>query len=61
MHDLGAQLPQSFCALIFPTDQGADLVPFGDQHFGQVAADGADRTSRAGDQVGLVRGLSGVM
>jgi hypothetical protein len=29
--------------------QGAHPVPFGEQHFGQVAADGTDSASRAGD------------
>jgi hypothetical protein len=48
LHDLGAELAQRFCALIFPADQGADLLPFGEQHFGEVAADGADSASRAG-------------
>jgi hypothetical protein len=48
VHDLSAELAQGLCALIFPADQGADLVPFGEQHFGEVAADGADSASRAG-------------
>ena len=48
LHDLSAELAQGLCACIFPADQGADLVPFGEQHFGEVAADGADSASRAG-------------
>ena len=50
LHDLSAQLAQGLCAVIFPADQGADLVPFGEQHFGEVSADGADSTCRAGYQ-----------
>ena len=50
LHDLGAELAQGLCALILPTHQGAHLVPFGEQHFGEVAADGADSASRAGYQ-----------
>ena len=49
LHDFGAELAQRFCALIFTAHEGAHPVPFGDQHFGQVAADGADSASRAGD------------
>jgi hypothetical protein len=37
LHDLGAELAQGLCALILPADQGAHLVPFGEQHFGEDA------------------------
>ena len=50
LHDLGAELAQGLGALILPAHQGSHLVPFGEQHFGEIAADGADSASRAGHQ-----------
>ena len=50
MHDLGAEPAQGLGALILPPDQGAHLVPLGEQHFGEVAADGADSAGRAGHE-----------
>jgi hypothetical protein len=49
LHDFGAELAQGFCALILTAHQGAHPVPFGDLHFGQVAANGPDSASSAGD------------
>ena len=49
LYDFGAELAQGLCALILTAHQCPHLVPLGEQHFGQVAANGADSASRAGD------------
>ena len=50
LHDLGAELTQSFGASIVSAHQSSHLMPLGEQHFGDAAADGANSASRAGDQ-----------
>ena len=50
LHDLGAEPAQDLGAFILPAHQGSHLVPFGEQHFGEIAADGTDGSSRAGHQ-----------
>ena len=50
LHDLGAELAQGLGAFILAAHQGSHLVPFGEQHFGEIAADGADSATRAGHQ-----------
>jgi hypothetical protein len=47
LHDLGAELTQGRGASILPTHQGSHFVPFGEEHFGAIAADGTDSASRA--------------
>ena len=47
LHDLGAELTQGLGALIVPADQSPHLVPFGEQHFSEIAADRADGARRA--------------
>ena len=41
-HDLSAQPAQGVGTIVLPPDQGAHLVALGEQHCGEVAADGAD-------------------
>ena len=50
LHDLGAEPAQRFGALILPPDQGAHLVALGEQHCGEVAADGADSAGGSGHE-----------
>jgi hypothetical protein len=44
LHDLSAEPAQGVGALVLPPDQGAHLVALGEQHRGEVAADGAGRS-----------------
>jgi hypothetical protein len=48
LHDLGAEPAQGVGTLVLPPDQGAHLVALGEQHCGEVAADGADGAGRSG-------------
>jgi hypothetical protein len=48
LHDLGAELAQGLGAFILSAHQGSHLVPFGEQHFSEIAADRTDSASRAG-------------
>ena len=48
LHDLGAEPAEGVGALVLPLDQGAHLVALGEQHFCEVAADGADGAGRSG-------------
>ena len=41
---------QRLGALILPPDQGAHLMPFGEQHCGEVAADSTDVAGRSGHE-----------
>jgi len=50
VHDLSAEPAQGGSALVLPPDQGAHLVAFGEQHSGEVAADGADGAGRSGHE-----------
>ena len=50
LHDLSAEPAQGVGALVLPPDQGAHLVAFGEQHSGEVAADGADGAGRSGHE-----------
>jgi hypothetical protein len=49
-HDLSAEPAQGVGALVLPPDQGAHLVALGEQHCGEVAADGADGAGRSGHE-----------
>jgi hypothetical protein len=50
LHNLSAEPAQGVGALVLSPDQGAHLVAFGEQHCGEVAADGADGAGRSGHQ-----------
>ena len=50
VHDLSAEPAQGGSALVLPPDQGAHLVAFGEQHCGEVAADGADGAGCSGHE-----------
>jgi hypothetical protein len=50
LHDLSAEPAQGVGALVLPPDQGAHLVALGEQHRGEVAADGADGAGRSGHE-----------
>jgi hypothetical protein len=50
LHDLGTEPPQTFRAFILPPNQGAHLMPFVQQHCGEVAADSTDIAGRSGHQ-----------
>jgi len=50
LHDLRTELAQDLGAFILPAHQGSHLVPVGEQHFGEIAADGTDGSGRAGHQ-----------
>ncbi|BAZ21448.1 hypothetical protein NIES4073_23260 [Kalymmatonema gypsitolerans NIES-4073] len=50
LHDLGPELAQALSAFILPPDQGAHLMPFGEQHCGEVAADGTEIAGRSGHE-----------
>ena len=50
VHDLSAEPAQGVGALVLPPDQGAHLVAFGEQHCGEVAADGADGAGCSGHE-----------
>jgi hypothetical protein len=50
LHDLGAELAQGFGAFILSAHQSSHLVTLGEQHFGDIPADGTDSASRAGHQ-----------
>jgi len=58
LHDLGAEPAEGVGALVLPLDQGAHLVALGEQHFCEVAADGADGAGRSGhEDRTIVRGF----
>ena len=50
LHHLGAEPAQRLGALILPPDQGAYLMPFGEQQCGEVAADSTEITGRSGNE-----------
>jgi hypothetical protein len=50
LHDLSAEPAQGIGALVLPPDQGAHLVALGEQHCGEVAADGADGAGGSGHE-----------
>jgi hypothetical protein len=50
LHDLGAEPAQGAGALVLPPYQGAYLVAFGEQHCGEVAADGANGAGGSGHE-----------
>ena len=50
LYDLSAEPAQGVGALVLPPDQGAHLVALGEQHCGEVAADGANGAGRAGHE-----------
>ena len=50
LHDLGPELAQAFSAFILPPYQGAHLMPLGEQHCGEVAADSTDVAGRSGHE-----------
>jgi hypothetical protein len=50
LHDLGAELAQGSGAFILSAHQSPHLMPLGEQHFSDIAADGTDSASRAGHQ-----------
>jgi hypothetical protein len=50
LHDLGPEPAQALGAFILPPDQGAHLMPLGEQHRGEVAADGTDVAGRSGHE-----------
>ena len=52
LHDLSAEPAQGVGALVLPPDQGAHLVALGEQHCGEVAADGAGRSGHEDRAVG---------
>ena len=53
LHDLGAELAQGSGAFILSAHQSSHLVPLGEQHFSDIAADGTDSASCAGHQDGV--------
>jgi hypothetical protein len=50
LYHLSAEPAQGVGALVLPPDQGAHLVALGEQHCGEVAADGADGAGRSGHE-----------
>ena len=58
LHDLGAEPAESVGTLVLSPDQGAHLVALGEQHCGEIAADGTDGAGRSGhEDRAVVRGF----
>lgn len=50
LHNFGSEYSQGLSPLILPPHPGADLMPLGKQHFGEVAADSTDVAGRSGNE-----------